>query len=171
MIKRKPLTPFAQEIMSIITASKHGAYTSQIANVLGAKPKRIRNNLETLREKGLIKSASVGNHINVWLPLDGIPDPLAGTNYTKAKTEKREYAKRKPIDMGVPKFVPVKNGTMPTKGWIPPQMECVRTDGTAFLGLKSIDNGREIERKVPMIICVGVKNNGPVAAGRPRRLA
>jgi DNA-binding Lrp family transcriptional regulator len=171
MIKRKPLTEFAKEIMSIITASKHGAYTSQIANVLGASPKRIRNNLETLREKGLIKSASVGNHINVWLPLDGVPDPLAGTNYTKAKLEKKEYAKRKPIDMGKPKFVPVRNGTTSSKNWTPPQMECARADGNQFLSIGTVEQGREIPRMRPVIICAGARNQGPVTAGRPRRLS
>ena len=171
-VKRKQkLTEFALSVLAIINASKHGAYTSQIANVLGTNAKRVRNHMEHLRAEGYIKSASVGNNLNVWLPIDGVPDPLAGANYSKPSLEKKEYAKRKPIDMGKPSFVPVRNGTTSSKNWTPPVMECARVDGNQFLSIGTVEQGREIPRMRPVIICAGVMNYGSISSGRTSRLA
>lgn len=162
-----------------------GISIAQLTNTLGESINRVRHAIERLRLKDKIKHGYRDYKAVLWIPYDAPPlvmppEPAKresnahihrpATGLTKPKNGPGHSKKADPV-MGKPAFVPVRNGTMPAGNWTPPQMECTRPDGTAFLNLKSIDRGRELERKPPMIICVGVRDNKPIASGRSRRLA
>jgi hypothetical protein len=145
-----------------LKSTKKGLTMNDIAATTGLEKKSVKSAINRLDEYGLL--ARVGKQGVCTLYQYSMSPKLSQPNG-------KGYGKGGLTTLGKPSFVPVRNGTTSSKNWTAPQMECVRTDGTAFLGLKSIDNGREIERKAPMIICVGVKNLGPIVSGRPSRLA
>jgi len=135
---------------------------NEIAATTGIEKKSVKSAINRLDEYGLL--ARVGKK-----------GPCTVYQYSMSpkmtQPNGKGYGKGGLDTLGKPSFIPVRNGTTSSKNWTPPQMECARADGNQFLSIGTIEQGREIPRMRPVIICAGARNHGPVAAGRPRRLA
>ena len=162
-----------------------GINVAQLIEATGKTEQEVRRAIWRLTQQHKIKHGLRTSKCVLWIPFDApvlirkaepVKAPSTAhlhrkvTGLTTPKNGPGHTQKALPV-LDKPTNVPMRNGTMQPGQWVPPRMECTRPEGTAFLHLKSVDNGREIDRKPPMLICVGVRDNGPMNVGRPRRLA